>query len=40
MYKIANLDVLDNQNQKVATEIDIGFAAKAILTILAKKAKQ
>ena len=36
MYKIANLDVLDMQNHKVATEIDIGFAAKAILTTLAK----
>ena len=36
MYKIANLDVLDKQNHKVATEIDIGFAAKAILTTLAK----
>ena len=36
MYKIANLDVPDKQNHKVATEIDIGFAAKAILTTLAK----
>ena len=36
MYKIANLHVLDKQNHKVATEIDIGFAAKAILTALAK----
>ena len=32
MYKIGNLDVLDKQNHKLATEIDIGFAAKAILT--------
>ena len=39
LYKIANLDILDKQNHKVATEIDIGFAAKAILTTLAK-AKQ
>ena len=36
MYKIANLDVLDKQNHKGATEIDIGFAVKAILTTLAK----
>ena len=37
MYKIANLDILDKQNHKVATENDTGFAAKAILTTLAKK---
>ena len=37
MYKIASLDILDKQNHKVATEIDIGFTAKAILTTLAKK---
>ena len=36
MYKIANLDVLDKQNRKVAIETDIGFAAKAILTTHAK----
>ena len=36
MYKIANLDVLDKQNHKVAAEIHIGFAAKAILTTHAK----
>ena len=36
MYKISNLDVLDKQNHKIATDIDIGFAAKAILTTLAK----
>ena len=36
MYRIANLDVLDKQNCKVATEIDIGFAEKVILTTLAK----
>ena len=36
MYKIANLDVLDKQNHKVATEIDIGFVAEALLTTLAK----
>ena len=35
----ADLDVLDKQNHKVATEIDIGFAAKAILQLL-QKAKQ
>ena len=36
MYKIAHLDVLDKQNHKLATGIDIGFAAEAILTTLAK----
>ena len=36
MYKIANLDVLHKQNHKVATEIDIASAGKAILTTLAK----
>ena len=29
MYKITNLDVLDKQTHKVATEIDIGFATLA-----------
>ena len=38
MYKIANMDVLDKQNHKLATEIDIGFAAKAILTLAKSKA--
>ena len=39
MYKVANLDVLDKQNHKVATEIDIGFAARLSLQLL-QKAKQ
>ena len=36
IYKIGNFDVLGKQNHKVATEIDIGFASKAILTTPAK----
>ena len=37
-YNIQNckLGFLDKQNHEVATEIDIGFAAKAILSTLAK----
>ena len=36
MYKIANWDVLDKKNHKIAAEIDVGFAAKATLANLVK----
>ena len=37
MSKLANLNVLNKDNHKLASSIDIGFAAKGTLTNLAKK---
>ena len=37
MSKLANLNVLNKNNHKLASSIDIGFAAKGTLTNLAKK---
>ena len=36
-YKVAHLDVLDTKNHRSASDTDIGFATKAILTNLAKR---
>ena len=33
-YKVAHLDVLDTKNHRSASDIDIGFVAKAVLTNL------
>ena len=37
VYKVATLDVLDKKNHKLAAEIDVGFATKAMLTNLLQK---
>ena len=37
MSKLANLNVLNKDNHKLASNIDIGFAAKGTLTNLTKK---
>ena len=37
VYKVATLDVLNKKNHKLAAEIDIGFATKAMLTNLLRK---
>ena len=37
VYKVAHLDVLDTKNHRSASDIDIGFATKAVLTNLVKK---
>ena len=36
-YKVAHLDMLDTKNHKSASDIDIGFATKAVLTNMVKK---
>ena len=36
-YKVAHLDVLDTKNDRSASDIDIGFATKAVLTTMVKK---
>ena len=36
-YNLAHLDVLDTKNHRSASDVDIGFATKAVLTNLVKK---
>ena len=36
-YKVAYLDVLDTKNHRSASDIDVGFSTKAIITNLVQK---